>query len=91
VTTTGTDSLDSGPDAEVFDRILDELDRGHEPADIERRFCAELPHLIERIRAFIARHRLLELATEPDGTEDSVPDRLGDFSIVREIGRGGWE
>src|SRR5262249_18050428 len=68
---------------------LDELDRGHDPAEVESRLCAELPHLAGTIRQFIARHRLLELATEPEAEEAAVPDHLGDFKVVREIGRGG--
>jgi serine/threonine protein kinase/WD40 repeat protein len=84
-----TASLASDPDDEAFRRILGELDRGHDPADVESRSCAEFPHLAARIRQFIARHRLLELATEPEGEEAAVPDRLGDFTVVREIGRGG--
>jgi hypothetical protein len=84
-----TEFSTSDPDDEVFTRILDELGCGHDPADIERRICAEFPDLAGKIGRFIARHRLLELATDPEEEEDPVPDRLGDFTIVREIGRGG--
>ena len=51
--------------------------------------ASKLPHLAGKIRQFVARHQALELATAPEEDDASVPDRLGDFTIVREIGRGG--
>jgi serine/threonine protein kinase/WD40 repeat protein len=84
-----TDSFGKGLDDEVFGRILDELDRGCDPADVERRICGEFPDLAAKVHQFLARHRILELAGEHEPDDVSVPDRLGDFKIIREIGRGG--
>ena len=77
----------SGAASDLFVRILTELDGPASIPEVERRNCEAFPHLAAEIRLILARHRVLDLAA--DEPSPPCPERLGDFRIVREIGRGG--
>src|SRR5207244_709176 len=72
--------------AEAF---LERIRRGENPSIEE--YARECPEHAERIRdlfpALLAVERAASL-TAPDGTQEP-PARLGEYRIVREIGRGG--
>jgi eukaryotic-like serine/threonine-protein kinase len=73
----------------VADEFLARQERGEKP-DIEE-YAAQYPHAAELIRGALAALRMAgSLAGSQVGSADSsLPEALGDFRIVREIGRGG--
>ena len=93
-----------GDDDDTLDRLaeefLDRLRRGERPA--VREFAARLPERSGEVRELLSALVLVEeLKPQEDETPDhggrtppgwrggAVPDRLGDFRILREVGRGG--
>ncbi len=74
-----TDSLE-----EIQDEILNTLHAG-EPVDREAVLATHPAHR-EALTAFFEVVELMEAAPE---REEAVPARLGEFRIIREIGRGG--
>ncbi len=96
-------SSDSDSNVDVPDELgllaeefLESTRRGT-PADIES-YCATYPHLADRIRAVFPTLLAVEQCVAPstsqaqaieDVTSSPIPSRIGDFQIIREIGRGG--
>lgn len=82
-----TDAYVAGSAAElvnVLDQYLAELQAGRAP---ERgRFLAEHPELAGQLEQCLAGIEFIHRATERSG---DTPAQLGDFRILREIGRGG--
>ena len=86
---------DSSPDKsieEIADSFVERLEAGERPsiAEYQRRY----PHLAERIQAVLPALLMLEDAQPPTDpaksiVDDSVPERMGEYLLVREIGRGG--
>jgi hypothetical protein len=80
--------------AEVLDRYLASVESGQVP-DPEQ-VIAEHPLIADRLRRCLAslrfvQHSAWELVAPKDGAEPAaeVPGQLGDYRIVRELGRGG--
>jgi serine/threonine protein kinase/tetratricopeptide (TPR) repeat protein len=79
--------------AEVVAEITDRLQAG-QPVDVEA-YVARCPEAAERIRRLVPALEVLEgLKEAPAPEEGDAPDEaltgtLGDFRLVREIGRGG--
>jgi serine/threonine protein kinase/Flp pilus assembly protein TadD len=82
--------------AEILDGYMEALERDGVPPDIEQ-LAADHPALADDIRAYGQSLQLLHRAVSrltPDraaGKDESSPGvkRLGDFEIVRQVGRGG--
>src|SRR5262245_24795719 len=68
----------------VLDRYLADLQAGHAPD--RARFLAEHPGLAAQLEPCLAGIEFIHRAARP-GAE--APARLGDFRILREVGRGG--
>jgi len=70
--------------AEILDQYLAELQGGTspDPDDLIRRY----PHLAERLEVCLAGLRFIHRA---EGSQSATPGQLGDFRLLREIGRGG--
>ena len=85
--------------AEILDRYLSDLERGIAPD--EQALLAAHPHLAVELRSYLENVRLLHRVTHELGRSDAgTPEgvlsstgaetrQIGDFKIVREIGRGG--
>ncbi|HVS11724.1 MAG TPA: serine/threonine-protein kinase, partial [Planctomycetota bacterium] len=69
---------------EIQDRVLERLHAG-EPLDAEALVAAHPEHA-DALRRFLA---VLALVEQPPEPREVPPSRLGEFRIVREIGRGG--
>ena len=69
---------------DIQDGILDTLHAG-EPMDRE----ALLAEHAEHRDALVAFFEVVDLMEAPPETEEALPARLGEFRIIREIGRGG--
>src|SRR5262245_21685128 len=79
-------------DAEVADDFLERQKRGERP-DIEE-YAARHPQAAELLRKVLVSLRVVGLSTvggstQPMPEEEPVARTLGDFRIVREVGRGG--
>ena len=80
---------------EVLEGCMADLDEGREP-DMDR-IAAEHPELAEPLAACLDSVNFLHRAalafasteTEEESPRDSVQRQIGDYRIVREIGRGG--
>ncbi len=82
---------------DVLEQYLDDLERGAEP-DMET-LMAKHPELAEELRSYFQQLQEVHRAARPNAMEPSQPrlpepetperGRLGDFRILREIGRGG--
>jgi serine/threonine protein kinase len=72
------------PLEEIQDRVLERLHAG-EPLDAEALVAAHPEHA-DALRRFLA---VLALVEQPPEAREVPPARLGEFRIVREIGRGG--
>lgn len=81
---TTTPSADDTSLEDIQDQLLDQLHAG-EPIDHEAVLAAHPEH-VDALREFFA---LLDVIEGPADPEAPTPSRLGDFEIVREIGRGG--
>ncbi len=90
-----------GPRAErlaaTLDRYMRELESGGIPPDVEA-LVAEHPDLGDELRAYVDSLKVLHQMTAglrptpapaPAGSADATTKRLGDYEILREIGRGG--
>jgi serine/threonine protein kinase/WD40 repeat protein len=84
---------DRDPVEELAEDFLDRFRRGERPALSE--FIARAPEHADEIRELFPALILMEQAS-PAGTEPSacaspaaLPERLGDYRILREVGRGG--
>lgn len=74
--------------AELLDTARERRDR-HEPVDIDA-LCREHPHLTDALRLRIQALDLVEQAFQESRlVSDSIPSKLGEYEIRREIGRGG--
>src|SRR5438270_12056379 len=79
--------------AEVADDFLDRQRRGERP-DVEE-YAARHPHLATILRQVLASLQLVRLSAPASLTGEMAadvlpfPETLGDFRIVREVGRGG--
>jgi serine/threonine protein kinase len=69
---------------EIQDALLESLHRG-EPID-EAAALAAHPEHAHALQGFF---RVLDAIETPSAVPDATPARLGDFQIVRELGRGG--
>ena len=69
---------------DIQDRILDRLHAG-EPVDREKILTANPDHA-EALAVFFD---VIALIEDPGEVEEPQPTRLGDFRIIRELGRGG--
>lgn len=79
-----TPLADSTPElVQILDQYLADLHEGRQP-DRDRLF-ADHPELAEQLKDCLAGLDFLHRAPQ----DATVPDRLGDFRIVREVGRGG--
>jgi serine/threonine protein kinase/Flp pilus assembly protein TadD len=77
---------------ELIAEITDKLQAG-EPVDVAR-YAAEHPDVAEELRRLLPALGLLavagsEPASDEEGGEPSLQGELGDFRIMREVGRGG--
>ena len=72
------------PLEDIQDEILDQL-HGGEPIDREA-ILAKYPEHADALRRFFQLIAVIETPAEPKPSE---PSRLGEFEILREIGRGG--
>ncbi|GEM_PF-3918399 len=81
---TTTPSADDTSLEDIQDQLLDQLHAG-DPIDHEAVLAAHPEHVVA-LREFFA---LLDVIEGPADPEAPTPSRLGDFEIVREIGRGG--
>jgi len=81
---TTTPSADGSSLEDIQDQMLDQLHAG-ETIDQEAVLAAH-PDLRDALREFF---QLLDVIEGPADPEAPPPSRLGDFEIVREIGRGG--
>jgi serine/threonine protein kinase len=86
-------SQDSSRDYDLLDRLVEEfnerLRRGEWPSVGE--YCARHPALADDLRELLSAVAQVEQAKEAvDDRPPAAPvERLGDFHILREIGRGG--
>jgi serine/threonine protein kinase len=82
-------SDDRDPVDVLAEEFADRLRRGEHPSVSE--YAAAHPEHAEQLRALlpaVAQMELLKRFRQPAAAQ-SLPDRLGDFRIVRELGRGG--
>jgi serine/threonine protein kinase/WD40 repeat protein len=77
------------PDSKV--QFLAELMQALESADdrqaVIERYCAQRPDLAEELRALADVNQVLDV--RPADKEPPMPERLGEFRVLRRIGRGG--
>ncbi|HVS39371.1 MAG TPA: protein kinase [Gemmataceae bacterium] len=82
--------------SQAADEFMEQLDRGEEP-DVEE-FVGRHPQIADVLRRLLPALQAmresddkprLSLAVAPTVAETDRPGRLGDFEIIREIGRGG--
>src|SRR5262245_31897746 len=77
--------------AEVADDFLERQRRGERP-DAEE-YAARYPHAAEVLRKVLASLQLVGLSADgriaAGAAEEQVAGVLGDFRIIREVGRGG--
>ena len=71
--------------AQVADEFLDRLNRGEAPSAEE--YAARYPRIAGFIREMFPTLAVLRADDGPDAPDG--PGRLGDFRIIREVGRGG--
>jgi serine/threonine protein kinase len=80
----------------LADEFLDRLRRGERPTVAD--YAAQYPELAERIRATFPAIELMEQGAPPTGAagagsavaaKQDLPEVLGDFRLLREIGHGG--
>ena len=86
------DSLDHELIDELADEYVSRKQAGEAPVISE--YCRQHPELQQEIRALFPMLSLLEQAKDDRQKQASVytvpvPPRLGDYELVREIGRGG--
>jgi serine/threonine protein kinase/tetratricopeptide (TPR) repeat protein len=80
--------------AAIFDRLTDQLQRGAE-VDVESltqahpAYADELRRFVPAIEGLVGLGRRNSPSPLADGSTRELPGQLGDFRIVREIGRGG--
>lgn len=90
------DNDESGSVETQFSRILEEVSeklQHNQPVDIEK-CCERLPEHADSLRSLLPSMELLaSWATEEHSPTDSIAEQigkaLGDFRLIREIGRGG--
>lgn len=77
-------------DSDILVSLLGALEDAPERAsETLEGFCEAHPEDATRLREFVATQRLLAAGSDPPPSPAPVPDRLGDFRIVRELMRGG--
>jgi eukaryotic-like serine/threonine-protein kinase len=77
-----------GPDDLAIARFLKDLDEAPEPDEVVRRHAALHPHLAGEFEDLAAMRDRIK-PPPADAPEEHRPERLGDFRIIGEIGRGG--
>ncbi len=82
------DSSSRDPIDRLADEFSDRLRRGDDPS-IEA-YCARHPELADEIREAFPALALMEQA-RPASVPTEPPERLGEYRILREIGRGGMD
>ena len=80
------ESADRDPVEELAEDYFARKRRGEKPTLDE--YASRFPDLADRTRSFFPAVQLLEEST-PAEPPPKAPQRLGEFRIVREIGRGG--
>src|SRR5437870_2813360 len=78
----------SGNQDPVFVEFLKEYDGAQDKAEVLRKFCTLHAHLADEFRGLIGAHQLMVLTSIADSVP-SIPECLGSFQIIREIGKGG--
>jgi serine/threonine protein kinase len=81
---------DRDPVDVLAEEFADRLRRGEHPSVGD--YAAAHPEHAEQLRDLlpaVAQMEMLKRFRHPAAAEPSLPDRLGDFRIVRELGRGG--
>lgn len=73
--------------APVLDELTDKLNRGEQPDIAE--YARAYPHLASLLRDMDPLLRLARRTKESGPVFQPLPDRLGDYRILRQIGRGG--
>jgi serine/threonine protein kinase len=77
------------PDESLYVAFLNDLDAATDAEQIIHEYSQRHPHLAGELRAMAEMRRTLDRSQQPDGDEAPQPERLGDFRIIRRIGRGG--
>ena len=75
------------PDDRLLAEFLRQIEAADDRAAVLSRWCQTHPRLAPELAALAASDRLL--AGLQDQREPPPPERLGDFRVVRRIGRGG--
>jgi serine/threonine-protein kinase len=75
------------PDDRLLAEFLRQVEAADDRAAVLRRWCDTHPRLASELAGLAATDRLL--AGVPGDAEPPPPERLGDFRIVRRVGRGG--
>ncbi len=85
-----TDQI-SGPDQDPLDALAEEFAercrRGEAPSMAE--YLARHPNDIDRVRRLLGAVAMMEQLRRGSQQARAMPDRLGEFRILRELGRGG--
>jgi serine/threonine protein kinase len=85
-----TDQID-GPDQDPLDALAEEFAercrRGEAPSMAE--YLARHPDDIDRVRRLLGAVAMMEQLRRGSQQARATPDRLGEFRILRELGRGG--
>src|SRR5262245_56451116 len=76
-------------DEGVYIAFLKDLEAATDVEKLVEDYAARYPHLAEELRGMAAMRRKLDRSAPPDEDEDSQPERLGDFRIIRRIAHGG--
>jgi serine/threonine protein kinase len=82
-----TDDPDRDPVDVLAEEFADRLRRGERPSVGD--YAAAHPDHADQLRELLPAVAQMELLKRFRAPEPSLPDRLGDFRIVRELGRGG--
>ena len=83
-----TSSADRDPLDLLAEEFVERYRRGERPALTE--YAGRHPELADRIRDLFPALVLMEqLGSEPPADPPRAPDRLGEYRVVREVGRGG--
>ncbi len=76
-------------DENVYVAFLKDLESATDPERVIREYAERYPRLADELRAMAGMRRTLDRSTPPEESEESQPERLGDFRIVGRIAHGG--
>ena len=81
-------SYSSGHEVDaILAQVFVELEQAPDPEQVVEDYCGRYPVHADAIRKACKLDRMLGVSTEP--VEAPIPERLGDFRIVRQIAKGG--